>query len=186
MLDSISQWLVINSVFATWAAVVGALISSVAAVVVSAVNALIQLYVTSKKSKVDRSGELIDEFFSDQIYEARRKLDKALKSSLEQDIDNFSAALDIANKKNLARLMHYFEKLEGLVASKQVHRKVLKKTMSNKISWWFVYLIERFEKSENSEWHPLLLKLKRLRALCTRKDYHRYKNRKHTQVRARI
>jgi hypothetical protein len=185
MLDSLTQWLVINNVLATWAAVFAAVISAFVAVIVSVVNAVIQLSVASTKLKVDRSTELIDEFFSDAIYEARLKIDKALRSSSGSDIDLFCASLNPANRKNLAHLMHYFEKLEGMVASKQVDKNLLEKTMSNKIAWWLIYLIERFGYSMSSEWYPLLVKLKKLRGLCTHEDYHRYKGRSFAAVAAK-
>jgi hypothetical protein len=158
-----------------WSAFLGALVGGAVAIFVSISNWKVQKSLADEKIRVDKAYALIDEFFGNPMYEARRKIDEALKASDSEEIDAFKGTLKEVEKEYLAKLLHYFEKLEGALASGRVDVQLVRKTMSLKLSWWYVNLIERFQRSDNSEWTPLLKKLRNVRGACLDEDYKAYK-----------
>jgi hypothetical protein len=157
------------------AAIASAVIGAMVALIISALNARVQREIATDKLRTDKSGVLIDEFFSERIYKARRAIDAALLRTAERQMNNFERTLTEDDKQHLAALLHYFEKLHGAVVSGRVDIPLLKNTLSLKLSWWYLHLIDHFSESVSSGWAPLLDKLQNLRDICLDEDYHRNK-----------
>jgi hypothetical protein len=158
-----------------FAAIISAVIGATVALIISMLNARVQRNIAIDKLRTDKSAALIDEFFSERIYKARTAMDAALLRTPETQIDNFARTLNEIDKQHLAALLHYFEKLHGAVTSQRVDIPLLQNTLSLKLSWWYLHLIEHFSDSISATWTPVLHKLLDLRALCLDDDYRKNK-----------
>jgi hypothetical protein len=157
-----------------FAAIISAVIGAMVALIISALNARVQREIATDRLRIDKSGVLIDEFFSERMYKARRAINPALLKTAERQMDNFERTLTEVDKQHLAALLHYFEKLHGAIVSERVDIPLLKNTLSLKISWWYLHLIDHFSGSGSSDWAPVLDKLRNLRDICLDED--RYRN----------
>jgi hypothetical protein len=152
-----------------------------AAVITGALTAKGQRAAVKDEIANNNSIALVDEFFGEQMHLARIQIRDQLAQNLRSpvpidDLELFRDKLPADGKVQLARLLHFFEKMHGMISADAVNADLIRKTLGQKLSWWYVNLLTHFFKgSANSEWGPLLTKLESLHLHCPEDDMRRYR-----------